>query len=283
MPKRMLSEGVLTSPTIDKLSVEGELFFYRLLVVCDDHGRMDARPQVLRAKCYPLRVDSVKSAHVEAWVDELASAGLVTRYEHDGTPYVYMTKWRKHQRLRVTKSKYPDPEEPGSSISPQVAAGSGRKRPEARSESVSGEKPAASPPPGAGHRELVQSFHDGFLAATGAKPSWGAKEGKHVKALLARQPLAECIRRLGIFFGPDRPGWLTSYDLATFLQHFDKFATATGPPTPRRRRDPQIDSLLAIRNGDSRDADPSSGNLAHAQGSLSAGGSGPRREDSGGA
>ena len=49
-----------------------------------------------------------------------------------------------------------------------------------------------------------------------------------MKALLKRQPLAECIRRVRIFFDEQsRPSWLTSYDLASFVQHLDKFAAPT--------------------------------------------------------
>ena len=49
MPNRIIKESICTSDTIDQLSPEEEIFFYRLIVNCDDYGRMDARPQILRA------------------------------------------------------------------------------------------------------------------------------------------------------------------------------------------------------------------------------------------
>ena len=39
MPNRILKDSICTSPNIDTLSREAEVFFYRLLVQCDDHGR----------------------------------------------------------------------------------------------------------------------------------------------------------------------------------------------------------------------------------------------------
>ncbi len=127
MPKRMLSDGVLTSARINALSSEAELMFYRLLVVCDDHGRMDARTDVLRATLFPLRVDSVKTHHVEKWLGELEATGLVQRYLVGGQPYLSFAKWADHQRLRESRGKYPPPDG-----SPQLAATCGESRPEVK-------------------------------------------------------------------------------------------------------------------------------------------------------
>ena len=109
MPNRILKDSICTSPNIDALSQEAETFFYRLLVQCDDFGRMDARLAILRARCYPLRLDAVTDKHVSAWLAELVNAELVLLYSVDGRQYLQMKTWERHQQVRAKYSKYPDP------------------------------------------------------------------------------------------------------------------------------------------------------------------------------
>lgn len=110
MPNRILKESIVTSDTINELSPEEEVFFYRLLVVCDDYGRMDARPSILRAKCYPLRIDSVKEEDIKTWLNKLVKVGLIKLYiGSDGKQYLQVVTWDKHQQVRAKKSKYPEP------------------------------------------------------------------------------------------------------------------------------------------------------------------------------
>jgi hypothetical protein len=111
MPNRILKDSVCTSPNIDALSREAEVFFYRLIVQCDDFGRMDARLPILRAKCYPLQIDKVTEKHVNAWLNELAKADLVTLYVVGGQTYLQMATWERHQQVRAKRSKYPNPPE----------------------------------------------------------------------------------------------------------------------------------------------------------------------------
>lgn len=108
MPNRILKDSICTSPNIDALSRDAEVFFYRLLVQCDDYGRMDARPAILRAKCYPLQIDKVTQDDVKQWFDELVRARLVIPYSVDGADFLQMRTWERHQQIRAKRSKYPD-------------------------------------------------------------------------------------------------------------------------------------------------------------------------------
>lgn len=110
MPNRILKETVCTSENIEALSAEAERFFYRLMVQCDDYGRMDARIAVLRARCFPLKLDEVGEEQIRAWLGELVRADLVRIYAHDNRPYLYFVTWEKHQQIRAKKSKFPAPE-----------------------------------------------------------------------------------------------------------------------------------------------------------------------------
>lgn len=106
MPNRLLKEGICTSDTLNKLSPQAEVFFYRLLVVADDFGRMDARPAILKSACFPLK-DSILLSDVSNLLSDLADAKLVTLYDNCTRPLLQINKWE--QRIR-SRGKYPAPD-----------------------------------------------------------------------------------------------------------------------------------------------------------------------------
>lgn len=114
MPTRLLKESICTSETLYKLSAEEERAFYRLLVNCDDFGRTDARPAILRAQMFPLCVDTISLDDVRHWMQALQDAGLITAYVVNGRPYLQVATWKQHQNQRANKSRWPDPLEGGS-------------------------------------------------------------------------------------------------------------------------------------------------------------------------
>ena len=107
MPNRILKESICTSDEIDSLSAFHETVFYRLIVMCDDFGRMDARPKILASKLFPLK--DIRAAQIEDALRALTSAELVTLYTVDGKPFLQMNTWDRHQQIRAKKSKYPAP------------------------------------------------------------------------------------------------------------------------------------------------------------------------------
>lgn len=109
MPNRILKESICTSETIQKLSDFQETFFYRLIVNCDDYGRMDARPAILKARLYPLR-ERLTLREIQSALRALADAGCVEVYEIDGKPYLRLPSWEVHQQIRAKKSKFPAPD-----------------------------------------------------------------------------------------------------------------------------------------------------------------------------
>lgn len=111
MPNRIIKESICTSCEIDSLTADEERFFYRLMVSCDDFGRLDAREQILRAKCFPLKVDKVKSKDVGKWVKKLAEVGLIVIYRVGDKDYLQFKTWDKHQQRRAKHSKYPSLDE----------------------------------------------------------------------------------------------------------------------------------------------------------------------------
>lgn len=109
MPNRIIKESICYSEDIDKLSPEEEVFFYRLIVNCDDYGRLDSRIPMLKSRLYPLK-DHMKSSDIKRYLmklSEIKPEPLVILYEKSGIQYLQMTKWDKHQQVRAKRSKYP--------------------------------------------------------------------------------------------------------------------------------------------------------------------------------
>lgn len=108
MPNRIIKESICTSDNIDQLSAFQETVFYRMIVNCDDYGRMDARPKILASKLFPLK--DIRTQQIEEALRALTSAELVILYEVDGKPFLQMKTWDRHQQVRAKRSKYPAPE-----------------------------------------------------------------------------------------------------------------------------------------------------------------------------
>lgn len=109
MPNRIIKESICRSDSIDSLSWFEEVLFYRLIVVCDDFGRFDGRPAVVKGSCFPLKDDITKKQIADA-LEKLSTAGLVRGYEVRGKSFLQLTAWEKHQQIRAKNSKYPSPE-----------------------------------------------------------------------------------------------------------------------------------------------------------------------------
>ena len=108
MPNRIIKESICTSDTIEELDWYEEVFFYRLIVNCDDYGRMDGRAAILRARMFPLK--AIQEAEIERGLTALERAGLIQRYQSAGKPYLQVVSWDRHQQVRSKRSKFPAPE-----------------------------------------------------------------------------------------------------------------------------------------------------------------------------
>jgi hypothetical protein len=106
---RIIKESICTIDTIEHLTWFEEVFFYRLLVNCDDYGRFDARPSIIKARLFPLKNFNDKT--INDALKSLSEAKLILMYNKDGKPYIQVTTWESHQNIRNKRSKYPSFEE----------------------------------------------------------------------------------------------------------------------------------------------------------------------------
>lgn len=111
MPNRIIRAGIISSDRVNCLDYAAEVFYRRLLNMVDDHGLYDARPSILRATLYPLRIDRVREADISRWLTDCQTAGLILLYEAESKPYlkVLNTQWESR-----SKPKYPQPSKNGS-------------------------------------------------------------------------------------------------------------------------------------------------------------------------
>lgn len=109
MPDRIIRESICTSDTLNELTDFEERFWHRLIVNCDDFGRYDARPEILKGRLFPLMSGRTNKDMADA-LHKLASVGLVELYEVGGKPFLHVATWEKYQRIRAKKSKFPAPD-----------------------------------------------------------------------------------------------------------------------------------------------------------------------------
>ena len=108
MADRLIRESWCASETIDRLTPFEETVLARLIVNCDDFGRMDGRVNVLCSRLFVTRRD-VGAEQMRAAIAALEREGLVLRYAVAGKEYIQMRGWGEHQRIRTQRSKYPAP------------------------------------------------------------------------------------------------------------------------------------------------------------------------------
>jgi hypothetical protein len=109
MPNRILKESICTSENIDQLSPMAENAFYRLMVNCDDYGRMDGRVKVIKSRLFPLK-DLTEDDMIRL-LAELEKADLIKGYDVNNHPYLQMKTCERHQQVRAKRSKYPSADE----------------------------------------------------------------------------------------------------------------------------------------------------------------------------
>lgn len=244
MPNRIIRDGICTSESINALTPEQEVLFYRLLVICDDFGRFDGRIPIVKAAAFPLR--DVSAKQLEAWLAALEGVGLIVRYRVDGKAFLAVAKWDQHQRIRNARSRYPAPavDEPqtddGKSRSidgkpPTVAARAG-----AESESESNPNPNLNPKPSAaaplGVRQEVWD-------------AWRRHRGRKLTAdaiRLQTKQLAEFAA------AGDDPNAVIEQSICNTWAGLFPLKNGTGPPAGQSFREQakaNMDAITGVSNG----------------------------------
>jgi len=107
MPNRIVREGFLDSESINQLSDATEVVFHRLLLIADDAGRTDARPDVLLSKLFPSS-SKRRPKDIDQRLKECIDAKLVVKYEFRGVPYIQISRWQRTSKTVYSKFPWSD-------------------------------------------------------------------------------------------------------------------------------------------------------------------------------
>ncbi len=114
MPNIIIREGLVASRRVTGMSEPAQLFYVLLLLKIDDFGCFDAHPTLLRAACYPYRIDEKTDDQIRGYLDECAKAGVIQLYSGDGKECLYVDNFK--QQTRQKHRKYPVPPKIDSDI-----------------------------------------------------------------------------------------------------------------------------------------------------------------------
>lgn len=123
---RRLYSGFIRGRRINKLSLNAEAWFWRVIATVDDFGNGDADPDLCRDSTAGRRKVSAKQ--VAEWLEEMRSVELITFYKAKGELYLHVTGFETTQpagkngrRIR----RYPGPDESeGIQVIPDVVSAS---------------------------------------------------------------------------------------------------------------------------------------------------------------
>lgn len=110
MPNRLIKDSIYESEKINDLTDFQFRVWVALIAYVDDFGRGDARPAIIKGRCFPLR-RSVTEDDVMVALYDLQAAGCIQMYSVCGKSYLCFPTWSKHQSIRNQRSKYPSPDD----------------------------------------------------------------------------------------------------------------------------------------------------------------------------
>jgi hypothetical protein len=94
---RRLYSGFTTGQRINRLSLQAEAWFWRILVTVDDFGNGHADPELCHAKTAGRRLSKITPKQVSGWLREMKEAGLIEFYEAKGEPYLHVVGFEDSQ------------------------------------------------------------------------------------------------------------------------------------------------------------------------------------------
>lgn len=105
---RSIKPELRTSLTVAEWPREVRYFWVLLWGYLDDHGRGVDDARLVKADCFPLDDDLTRQC-IDEWLDLIATAGPLCRYQVDGKRFIHVPSWTEHQK----------PSHPGSSRAPK--------------------------------------------------------------------------------------------------------------------------------------------------------------------
>ena len=119
MPNRIIKESICESEALSECSLCAWDLYKRLITYADDYGRFNSDTKIMRARLFPREYEEVTEEDIISALTELAGVGKLYFYtskkfnqgaKHSGV-YGAFPNWEKHQRVRESKTKCPEPDD----------------------------------------------------------------------------------------------------------------------------------------------------------------------------
>ena len=180
-----------------------------------------------------------KSLHVarstmQRKLRELERLGLIVRKTGPHGTVVSVCEYRNFHRPESTPESTPESSGGPSGKYKRVERENGRTGKRENKGRPGGSPSAPGTQTANAYTQVVRGFHELYLAAYSARPTWNGKAGAQVKQLLkAGHSAEEILRRARIMFGDPRRSFPEPpYDLGTLVAHFDRFAVSADQRRP---------------------------------------------------
>ncbi len=103
---RTLKPEFPQSESIGRLSRSARLLYVNLITTVDDAGRARGSSRMLASLLYPY--DNDAPGLIEDWLQELEQEGCARRYEFEGSTYIDLPNFLKHQKIdKPSQSRLP--------------------------------------------------------------------------------------------------------------------------------------------------------------------------------
>jgi uncharacterized phage protein (TIGR02220 family) len=96
--------------------------FHGLWSLADREGRLEDRPMRIQIHIFPYYHKQASPEMISEWLDALQKNDLLTRYEVNGTKYIQIHNFKKHQPIHHKESESEIPEVPESYMLPQASS-----------------------------------------------------------------------------------------------------------------------------------------------------------------
>ncbi|MCZ2145816.1 MAG: hypothetical protein LC103_07275, partial [Anaerolineales bacterium] len=105
----MISSTTWTDEKFITLDDITRLVWFGIITNCDDQGRLQNNPLLIKAQLFP--ADRKSASLIKASIDRLADIGMITKYEKDGKSLLQINNWWTHQTPSwASASLYPAPD-----------------------------------------------------------------------------------------------------------------------------------------------------------------------------
>lgn len=108
---RMISKSASTSKKLSLVQLDALVLFLLIVAHTDEYGRLEAEPEMIKAKVVPLRKDITVERIIEI-ITELRAVGLIKTYTVGEDHYLEVVNFDDHQTFRndrKRKQEYPVP------------------------------------------------------------------------------------------------------------------------------------------------------------------------------